>query len=630
MTSAGTPSPAPGPAEPWWVRNPERLEYELQALEDSGVRFERDEGAYAHGIMRLRVFPTIVGREVELLVTFPDLYPYFRFTVETVGDERLPHHQSPVGPGRLCFLGRATQNWRLSDTLADMLTTQIPRVFEAGSSDSREEVAEVEEHQAEPFSEWYPYAPAMLHIDGRWRVPDDATSGEFRALLFQIILGDGGHPVPLGFVTEVRDQDGVVIADHDPQVTREYQGHSVRGRWVRTAAPIVSFDAEDMFTQAAALDSQAKQAPWEPIRGNTNTKELQLQLRAVVFPEEHAWRDASGQGWVFVVRGQTRRVILPQATSNNSRFIPPKGKKGAAPTTTPWVQRSVFVRAGRAGPEDLAQRVPQLASMREARIAMVGLGCIGAPSALEFARAQVAELRMMDGDIVDPGNIVRWPYGLGAAGQSKALVLAGVVNRDYPYTRATAEPRRLGDARAVPAGASETPDDTDGVILERLTANASLIYDASAEFGVQWFLSEYARERSIPYISVTGTQGGWGGRIVRIRPGVTPGCWACMQAAREEGSLPDPPADLAGIIEPAGCAEPTFTAASFDMVSIAMHGVRLAASTLCGGRPGAYPSVDWDVAIIALRDETGSQIAPTVQTFALPRHPACPACAIRG
>lgn len=626
MTTPAAPSTDLKPEGPWWVRHPERLEYELQALEASGVPFDRDEDAFAQGIARLRVRPPISGREVELLVTFPDLYPYFRFTVETVGGERLPHHQAPMGPGRLCILGRATDNWHTTDTVAGMLATQVPRVFEAGGSNDRDAVAAIEEHQAEPFSEWYPYAPAMLQIDGSWRIPERATSGDFSALLFQIILGENGHPVVFGFVTEVRDQAGAVLASLDPRMLRMYQGHRVSGRWVRAPAPISSFDAEAMFAKAAELDARRRETSWEAIPGR-GTKELQLQLRAVVFPEEHAWRDASGQGWVFVVRGRSREMVASKAGGGSSRFIRPSGKRASAPTVTPWREQSIFARAGRSGANDLAQRVPQLAPLHDARIAIVGLGCIGAPSALELARAQVAELRLMDGDIIDPGTVVRWPYGLSAAGQPKALVLADIVNREYPYTTAIGEARKLGDVRAVASAPGDTPLEPDEAVLERLTAGASLIYDASAEFGVQWFLSEFARERGLPYIAVTGTQGGWGGRIVRIRPGATAGCWSCMQAARSDGTLPDPPADPAGVIGPAGCAEPTFTAAGFDMVSVAMHGVRMAVSTLCGGLPGAYPAVGWDIAIIALRDQGGGLIAPTVQTFALHRHPQCPACA---
>ncbi|HEY0995642.1 MAG TPA: hypothetical protein VGD77_06610 [Gemmatimonadaceae bacterium] len=96
-----------------------------------------------------------------------------------------------------------------------------------------------------------------------------------------------------------------------------------------------------------------------------------------------------------------------------------------------------------------------------------------------------------------------------------------------------------------------------------------------------------------------------------------------------DDSLPDPPADPAGTLQPEGCADPTFTGTSFDLVSVAMHGVRLAISTLGEGRPGAYPSADWDVAVIAFRDAEGRLIPPTVQTFPLRRHQRCPVCNAR-
>lgn len=622
------------PLSPWWERHPERLEYELQALAASGVRFERDEAAFAAGIARLRVWPTVGGVEVELAVTFPDLYPFFRFTVDSPTRLGLDHHEAPVGPGALCLLDRATEAWRTHDTVAGLLTTQLPYTLAAGRSADREAVADIEAHQAEPFSEWYPYAPAMLQIDGGWVLPPDASAGEFRARLTHLGLRDDGVPVVHGVVVEVRDQRGQVIAKADPRLDRAHAGDDWIGRWTRSPIPIATDDPAQLFADAAALDVRKMEPSWLPMpAARKDSTELRIQMRAVVFPEEHDWRDASGQGWAFVVRGQRRRV---PAAPGGSKFVPAKRLPGGADAG--WRDHYAFTRAGRAGPTDLARRVPELATVRDARVAVVGLGCLGAPSALEFARAQIGELRILDGDFVDPGTVVRWPAGLSVAGRSKAQIIHDIVARDYPYTTVVAEHRRLGGVREAPARAAGNavggadPDEvveSDQALLERFTDGASLVYDASAEFGVQYFLSEFARERGLSYIAVGASYGGWGGRVVRIRPGFTAGCWACVQAARMDGSLPDPPADPAGAIQTEGCADPTFTGAGFDLVSVAMTGVRLAVSTLCAGRAGAYPATDWDVAVIALRNAEGQLIAPAVQTFALPRHPSCPVCQSR-
>jgi molybdopterin/thiamine biosynthesis adenylyltransferase len=624
---------------PWWVRQPERLAYEERALQDAGIPYERDEDAFTSGIARLIVRPRVNGEEVELLITFPDLYPFFRFSVDARAPLGLLHHQAGLGSRALCLLERSTEKWRTSDTVAGLLQTQLPFVLAAGRSADREAVADIEAHQAEPFSEWYPYVPAMLQIDGSWRIPDDATGGQITVAAWRAIAADGGIPIIHGAVIEVRDQRNRIVATADSRLAEAYGGSRWSGRWTRAPEAIAESDAAALFGAAAALEPRRTEPPWIPLQPEVGDAELRLQLRAILFPEEHAWRDPSGQGWVFVIRGQSRRPA--RGTQGGSKFTPQR-----KPMPGLWRDRYAITRAGRSGPSDLTKRVPELACLRRSCVAVVGLGCIGAPSALEFARAQVAEVRVMDGDIVQPGTVPRWPLGLSIAGQAKAAIIADLIKRDYPYTKVVPEFRKLGGVREVsqprqavtvdawgsqPRTASHGVErvESDYEVLERFTQSASLVYDASAEFGVQYFLSEFARARGLPYIVVSGTQGGWGGRIVRVRPGITEGCWVCMQTARNEGSLPEPPVDPNGELQTEGCADPTFTASGFDMVTIAMQGVRLAISTLANGTTGGYPAVEWDVAILALRDGGGQLIAPTVQTFPLPRHPACPACAAR-
>lgn len=280
-----------------------------------------------------------------------------------------------------------------------------------------------------------------------------------------------------------------------------------------------------------------------------------------------------------------------------------------------------FARGGRAGRHDLQQRVPELAPLNQAIVAVFGLGCIGAPSVLELARAGVNELRLCDPDIVDPGTIVRWPLGFSAVGRAKIEVLSEFIGRNYPYTQVTGQPFRLGTARE--GHPNEIPDQQ---WLEQLLKGVSLIYDATAEFGVQHVLSEWALSAGIPYLCVDGTQGGWGGRVCRILPKVTPGCWMCFQAACSDGTIAAPPAMPNGTVQPPGCGDPIFTGAGFDMAQVAVTAVRIAAATLCGGQAGCYPPYEWDATVLAFRDGNGHLIAPTCHGYRLEKHPKCPRC----
>jgi hypothetical protein len=206
-------------------------------------------------------------------------------------------------------------------------------------------------------------------------------------------------------------------------------------------------------------------------------------------------------------------------------------------------------------------------------------------------------------------------------GRLKGDVIRDIIERDYPHTKITRFTHRLGGVRT-----GHPQEVSDEEVLRKMTTNVSLLYDATAELGIQDFLSAYAQEMKSPYICVSGTFGGWGGKVVRIDPNHTEGCWMCYKLAWQDSNIPDPPSNPKGVIQPAGCGDPTFTGAGFDLVQVALTGVRLAVSTLCAGHAGGYPPADWDVMTIAFRNEAGQLIPPEFKGYKLTKHPKCPRC----
>lgn len=279
-----------------------------------------------------------------------------------------------------------------------------------------------------------------------------------------------------------------------------------------------------------------------------------------------------------------------------------------------------FARAGRASHKDLGERIPELAPLRESTICMFGVGCLGAPSVLEFARCGIKELRIVDPDFVDPATICRWPLGLQAVGLFKVAALAQEIARNYPFTDVKGYNYYVGGVR--------NPDDprrSDQSIMRELTTGAQLIFDATAEVGVQQYLSEYAVHIGVPYVGVHSTPGGWGGTVIRITPAMA-ACWMCYQFAMRDKTISEPPSHPSGQLQPVGCADPTFIGTGFDMLQIAIPAVRLAVSTLCAGSPGGYPATNWDVMTVALRNTDGALIPPTFRTFELASHAECSRC----
>lgn len=569
---------------PWWERWPGRLEYELQALRDAGIPYERDEDAFKAGLVWLKLTVQVDDFTVNLVAKFPDSYPEFRF--EIFADElELAHHQNPFWKN-LCLLGRGTSNWHTNYTLAEFIQTQVPTVIQAGRSSDQAEVADIEEHQGEPISNYYPYQPnALLLVDSSWSIDPNICGGE-------LVIGlEPVEQLVRGAVLEVRNGAGVAIVRADPVLNQRYP-HQVRGRWVRSSEPIVQGKPEQFMAAVSIIDPRLANPKWQV---TAPSNRYQLDIVGALFPEEVRWRE-NADGWVFLVR-------LPRRSKGEPIQL-------------------YFTRAARAGRSDLIARVPELAHLARQSIAVFGLGGIGAPSAIGFARAQIGELRVLDADVVDAGTSVRWPLGLSAAGQDKVETLKAFLFQNYPYVHVVGYTHRIGGTR-LPSQPSES------TMLSDMLDGVSLIYDATAELGVHQLLARLAAERGIPYIYAHTTPGAWGGLIARIQPGRTQGCWLCLRHAQMDGTIPFPLFDATGEVQPEGCASPTFTGSGFDVEQVANEGVRMAVGTLTGNIEGGYPDVDWDVAILALRDETGRRIAPQWTTYALPQHAECPLCSQR-
>ncbi|MER9533875.1 ThiF family adenylyltransferase [Mesorhizobium sp. M0309] len=148
------------------------------------------------------------------------------------------------------------------------------------------------------------------------------------------------------------------------------------------------------------LDAQLKKAPprllmLQRTRPRKYGSGLKFDLRALVYPSELGFGE-TGLGWCFV-------MVFGHAHG----FEPNKNK---APKSLP-----VF----RAGPVDIGWRVPAVAFLKEKRILVVGVGAVGAPVAIELARNGCGTLDLVEHDILEPGNTIRWPLGAAAWGQRK-------------------------------------------------------------------------------------------------------------------------------------------------------------------------------------------------------------------
>jgi molybdopterin/thiamine biosynthesis adenylyltransferase len=559
--------------KPWWERYPGLLDEELTSLEQAGMPATVDEGWKAQGLIRLQFTYTSDGEEIPLVAIFPDLYPYIRPEVRAP-DLDLPRHQNPFARN-LCLIGRATANWTAFDrTLAELVTTQIPKLLPAARRPAGTPSPVPEDPQGEPVTDFYEYyVPAMVVIDSADVISASADSGSMN-----LVLEASGEFAVRGYVKDIDDGHGHRLGGLDLAGTYP-KGSLIQGRWVRMSEPPRARTAVEMIDIVTSVSP----ALANERRGRVDT--FEADVVGIVFPEELR-QDVVGDGWVFLVRV----------------------KRGG--TTGQYLARS-----GRGGREDLAERIPELRGLRDKKILAVGLGGIGAPSALEFLRAGAGEVRAVDRDIVDPGVSVRWPFGFAYVGEAKVEAFARFAKANYPYTKVVPFHQFIGATRDDPGQPSQLG------ILDEMLDGVDLVYDATAEVGLHFLLSELAHERGIPYVEAWTKNGAWGGVIGRVLPGQGKPCWACYAFALEDLD-PTIAVKPGGFHQPAGCADPTFTGAGFDVAALALEGTRLAIATLLREEENGYPDPDWDFAIINIRGGAGMS-GQSRSTHVLAVHPSC-------
>jgi len=271
--------------KPWWEIYPSRLKRELDALKQAGIEYTRDGDAFAMGILCLHIEMERAGK---LRVVFPDLYPYFRFQVYALELE-LGHHQNPFSKS-LCLIGRSTANWQVEDTLAAFLTERLPQVILTGGSDNATEAESIEEHQAEPFSDYYDcYPGTAVIVDGSWRIDPFCESGT-------ILIGTVSPEKQFirGAVLKVCDEDGKSLAEANKEIRCAFPGDVLLGRWVRLPAPLKTPNHRERFMCLQEIDPHPEKIERYRVDGG------QLQIRAALFPEEiRRWR-VRECGWMFV------------------------------------------------------------------------------------------------------------------------------------------------------------------------------------------------------------------------------------------------------------------------------------------------------------------------------------------
>lgn len=566
----------------WTETYPDRLSYELAEFERLGLDFALDESALEdRGVLVLRGSVERNGAEVDLVVVYPDSFPFLRPEVYAPG-LALDRHQNPIDHN-LCLLDRSSRAWRVSDTGAWLVAERVPYLLDLLGTGG-EALRDGEAPQGEPGSHYFQGHPGAVVF-----VPEqmlNLPAGD-RAGILEIGFGENEPPQRLLRAClakiAVRNRAGKkqVRAEFIEPLARRFAGQRLEGRWVRLERFPSGNAPLDLFRAITSVEPGFRQRHWTDLPDG-----MSLSVLGAVVPEEvrqGEWEDA----WLFLI--SLRESHSGQITC-------------------------YIARGDRLTPHDLQARLPAAARIDRKRVGLAGLGALGAPIATELLRLQVGALHVLDGERVEAGNIVRWPLGLSAVGHEKAAVVAGWGLAEFPFTETKGWIRRIGALQGeavLPAGVP-----TEMQALTQFFDGLDLLIDATAELGIQHLLATLADEARIPQIYAWGTEGGWGAAVARIIPGQT-GCWHCLQLAFDDGTITLPPAAPAASIQPRGCATPTFAAPSYALGPVVAQALRVAARTLRGERGD-------DVFVCRLEDENGELAAPNWSTHVLEVHDRCP------
>ena len=322
-------------------------------------------------------------RQVSLRAAYPDSFPRFRPLVWLQTDREFwpARHCSPID-GNLCLLGRDSSQWVPSLTLRTLLDEQLSNTLNGTG---------LEDRQGEPAEFWWNSQgskDSYCLINSDWEL-GEATCGTLRINysyeLFQTKLRIRAA------VIEVRDEKGAPLATWNGVLPQELKQSGSRNKitipWVLlNNTPLPTGNPQQISDLWNAHD-YLRNFSFQPLG-----PKLYTIWFAFAYETELGFQ-VNGLSWLF-----------PLAYGRKKRF----GRKASRSPD------AIIVPTYRAGASDLGNRVPGVAHLRNKRIAVFGLGALGAPLAVELARHGCYSVHLIDHDCVEPGNSIRWPLGATA------------------------------------------------------------------------------------------------------------------------------------------------------------------------------------------------------------------------
>ncbi len=282
----------------WWERYPRAYENERRDLEKYGIEFEQDEEAFSHGKLVLRVRLEIDGELHEGELHYPDTYPYFRVRLNVPGLQKSRHY-NPLN-GNLCLLERGSRNWDTDWTAGYHIASSLSDWEKASGSKDRREVADIEDHQAEPEAAYFSsVVGSVVVIDSTYDIPEDLKSG-----ILELGFLPNATPRTALSTGQVRaillrimnDNKGEVARMSEPMFS--YYSSMFKNTqvayWIRFDEPPYGIEKNGL----AYLEDKFPAIHEKILRKLLSGKECILGM---TFPQESEYAGVKKNGWLFLV-----------------------------------------------------------------------------------------------------------------------------------------------------------------------------------------------------------------------------------------------------------------------------------------------------------------------------------------
>ncbi len=513
----------------WWIKNPERIAVELEAIEDLRANepwLVLIKETLPEGLVFAVEFDIDVnGETLPFVLKYPDLFPDTPPSVFPRDGRCHSGHQYGTG-GEMCLEYRS-DNWDPSVTGA-MMIASTHRLL-AGEQPSPNERAVV------PDAHHATLGQQLRSAKGRY-----LTTPSFRAFMAQMAAGTC--------------TPGMVVDLSGPGET-----------WVAYVTAIGSL-AKPNWIESDIPPSPIKPCPAVLIRVSaledvtlTEHEHIEALIRVSVGSDSLPTNDDGGIRIIVVADAQSARMFFTFPHDGQWKLLP---------------YRTVDLRTE---PSRLSSTH---STLKTKKVGILGAGSLGSKIAVTLARSGVRSFVLVDDDILKPENLVRHELDVRALGAHKVDGLEERVKAVAPKVDVK--------VRRVLLGGQESSATTSSVLDD--LASCDLVIEATADPHAFNFAAAAARSANRPMLWTEVYAGGIGGFVGRVRPGIEPPphtarrqylAWCRDQGIPWIGDDRDYDSQI-----PEG---PPLIADDADVSVIAGHASRMALDTLIRPEASAFP-----------------------------------------